>query len=156
MYFLQHVALGDFDIRNVPKTQALLEQKSLTRGQVDALVENLAHDGQLPCGHHKYPDVAVTSGEKSNEGFWPWVRLQHRDLTTWTPSGILTVLRKDWGCERFMRNGVLGIKFPLINSNCGLPSIKSTARRNGVPSPPHGFPKWDRPATESTEFHFER
>jgi hypothetical protein len=114
MYFLQHMDVGDFNIRNVPKTAALLEQKSLTRGGVDALVESLAQDGQLPHCHIKYPNVAVTSGEKSNEGFWSWVRLNHKDLAAWNAAGISNILRNDWGCERFMRNGRLGIKFPLL------------------------------------------
>jgi hypothetical protein len=131
MYFLQHMDLGDFNIRNVPKTAALLEQKSLARGGVDALIEGLAQDGQLPCCHNKYPNVAITTGEKSNEGFWAWVRLNHRDLAAWHSAGLLTVLRKDWGCERFMRNGLLGIKFPLLTE------LRATFDKK------HGPQEWD-------------
>jgi hypothetical protein len=114
LHFLQNLDLTGFNIRNVPKTDALAEQKSLARSGVDALVEGLAQDGQLPCHHDRDPDVAVTSGDKSNEGFWAWVRQNHPDLRYSTPQSISGILQRDWGCKKFQSNGTIGLRFPAL------------------------------------------
>ena len=51
--------LSKVNIREVPQTEALAEQKAWSRRGPDALVEWVAHEGVLPCarlrpqrGHH--------------------------------------------------------------------------------------------------------
>jgi hypothetical protein len=112
LWFLQNYDLSTFNVRNVPKTAALDEQKSMTRSGIDAVVEQLAMDGQLPCMHHKRPDVACTSGERNNEGFWPWVRANYRGLTIPSIQSMSGVLRREWGCKPFQAGGVNGVQFP--------------------------------------------
>jgi hypothetical protein len=114
MHFLMNYDLTGFNIRNVPKTDALLEQKSMTRAGIDALIENLAMSGQLPNGHGRYPDVAITTGDRNGKGFWNWVRENHGDLKFQQPAAMVTSLKKDWGCKHYQANSQVGIRFPAL------------------------------------------
>jgi Primase C terminal 2 (PriCT-2)/Family of unknown function (DUF5906)/RepB DNA-primase from phage plasmid len=69
--------LTNFNVREVPLTEALAEQKAYSRRGVDRLIEVIAHDGCLPAQHIVYLDVAVTSGEEKGEGFYPAALRSH-------------------------------------------------------------------------------
>lgn len=112
LHYLATYDLKDFDIRKVPQTDALDEQKAFTREGIDALVEQIAHDGVLPCMHHLYNDVAMTDGEKRGEGFWGWAKDQVRDLTFMHPKSMAMLLERNWGVKRFKSHGSVGLKFP--------------------------------------------
>ena len=60
--------LSTFNVRDVPQTEALADQKAHSRRGVDRLVEMVAHSGILPAAHSKHPNVAVTSGEGTANG----------------------------------------------------------------------------------------
>lgn len=112
MAFLMARDISAFQIRNVPKTAALMEQKSMTRAGIDALIENLATSGQLPCSRLRHPDVTITTGDRNGKGFWNWVRDNHGDLRYQQPAAMLASLRHDWGCGHYKSNGEVGIRFP--------------------------------------------
>ena len=57
-------------------------------------------------------DVAVTTGERNNEGFWPWVRANYRELTIPTIQSMVGILKREWGCKNWRSNGANGIEFP--------------------------------------------
>ena len=114
LWFLLNYDLTGFNIRNVPKTAALEEQKSMTRSGIDAMIEHFAHEGQLPCTHHRRPNIVITTGERVNEGFWPWVRSNYRDLAGPTMQSMTGILKREWGCKNYRANGDNGLEFPLL------------------------------------------
>jgi hypothetical protein len=114
LYFLQNINLSDFNIRNVPKTAALEEQKSMTRSGIDAMIEHFAQEGQLPWAHSRRPNIVVTTGERNDEGFWPWVRSNYRELTTPTMQSMTGILKREWGCKNWRANGDNGLEFPSL------------------------------------------
>src|SRR5262245_6309673 len=61
LYMLLERDLSDFDVRKVPQTVALAEQKAFSRRGLDLLVETLARDGVLPSAHLTRPNIAITS-----------------------------------------------------------------------------------------------
>ena len=67
--YLRRFDLSHFNLRLVPQTEALAEQKQHSRRSIDRLVETLAYDGLLPCSTPSHPNVAVTSGEEKGGGF---------------------------------------------------------------------------------------
>ena len=76
LHFLLNRDLSDFNIRAVPVTEALQDQRARSRRGVDLLVEMLAAEGRLPSVHSSaHPNVAITSGEDKGEGFWPKARV---------------------------------------------------------------------------------
>src|SRR5262245_15866195 len=70
LYMLLERDLSDFDVRKVPQTVALAEQKAFSRRGLDLLVETLARDGVLPSAHLTRPNIAITSGEAGGRGFY--------------------------------------------------------------------------------------
>jgi hypothetical protein len=72
--------LSSFNIRDVPQTDALADQKAHSRRGVDRVVEAIAHSGILPAAHTAHPNVAVTSGEENGEGFHAKARTLAPDL----------------------------------------------------------------------------
>lgn len=115
LQFLMAIDLSNFDVRKVPQTAALDEQKRLTRRGIDALVETVAHDGLLPFAHHNTPDVAITSGCEKGRGFWAWARETFPDLRFWKPESMAAELKSNWGCRRWRGHGVRGIRFPPLD-----------------------------------------
>jgi hypothetical protein len=112
---LEHLLKRDlsrFDVRNVPQTDALADQKAHSRRGVDRVVELLAHSGILPAAHPQHPNVAVTSGEENGNGFYPKVRSLAPDLKYDSSIVIGAALKKDWECEPWKSGYERGIKFP--------------------------------------------
>jgi hypothetical protein len=69
LFDLLHRDLSHFNVRIVPQTGALAEQKAYSRRGIDRLIEHIAHAGSLPSAHCCHVDVAVTSGEERGQGF---------------------------------------------------------------------------------------
>jgi hypothetical protein len=67
--FLRNRDLSSFEIRKVPQTAALADQKARSRRGVDLLVEMLAKEGALPEVYGLlHPNVTITSAEEDNKG----------------------------------------------------------------------------------------
>ena len=110
-YFLSR-DLARFNVRLVPHTQALAEQKAHSRRGVDRLVETIAHDGTLPSAHLDYPDVAITSGEEKGEGFYCAARSLVPDLKRDSSIVVGNALKNGWECVSWKDRYRRGILFP--------------------------------------------
>jgi hypothetical protein len=133
LHFLQNRDLSGFDIRAVPMTEALAEQKAYSRRGLDALVELLAAEGDALVPHATRPNVAITSGEKNGEGFWPKAyklvpSLKHQQSRT-----LARQLKKSWGCKTIETNGVCGLEFPPLDELRAMFDAK------------HGKQEWEGP-----------
>jgi len=132
LHFLLNRDLTDFSIRNVPKTQALADQKARSRRGVDQLVELLCEEGRLPSAHGTQFSVAITSGEARGEGFWPAVRKWVPSLKHENSRVIGNTLKQTWGCKPYEANGQSGLRFP------ALPELRKAFDKR------HGKQEWDR------------
>ena len=103
--------LSDFNVRDVPQTEALADQKAHSRRGIDRLVEILAHEGVLPAVHPVLLDVAVTTGEAKGEGFYAQAKALVPDLK-FPSSVVINAALKNWGCKPWRAHGVRGIQFP--------------------------------------------
>jgi hypothetical protein len=99
---------------NVPQTSGLRQQQAHSRKGVDALIEAVAHDGQLPCAKMTMPDVAITNGEAEREGFWHYAKTTVPDLRHRTSRSLMPELR-EWGCEPYKSGSVRGVRFPALD-----------------------------------------
>lgn len=105
--------LSGFNIRKVPQTDALAEQKQQSRKGVDQLVEGLAHHGVLPgSAASAYSNVAITTGEDRGEGFYAAARKLVPDLRFLSSVRIFNKLRDDWGCQPWKSGYQRGLLFP--------------------------------------------
>jgi hypothetical protein len=104
--------LCEFDVRKVPQTAALLDQKARSRRDIDLLIEIIAHDGVVPAGHRTLAKVAITSGEAEAKGFHAEARIHVPSLKHMSPPVIVKQLKTDWGCKIWESNGRCGIEFP--------------------------------------------
>lgn len=116
---------------NVPQTSGLRRQQAHSRKGVDALIEAVAHDGQLPCAKMAMPNVAVTDGEANREGFWHYAKTTVPDLRHRTSHSLMPTLRDEWGCERYKSGNVHGVRFPALHELRSLFDCK------------HGKQEWD-------------
>jgi Family of unknown function (DUF5906) len=114
LFVLQERDLSDFNVRQVPQTDALAEQKAHSRRGVDLLVEILANDGTLPSSHMAYPNIAITSGEADGKGFHVAARNLAADLKHSASTVIVAALKKNWGCKSWESHGKCGIEFPKL------------------------------------------
>jgi hypothetical protein len=106
--------LSDFNIRGVPQTEALAEQKQHSRRGIDRLIENIAHGGVLPSAHSIQHNIAITTGEERGEGFYPAARAIAPDLKHVAFQVIADTLSKQWGCKRWHSGSTRGIQFPSL------------------------------------------
>jgi uncharacterized protein DUF5906 len=106
--------LSKFNIRSVPLTLALANQKAYSRRGIDRLIEILAHDGILPCADASDASITITTGEEKGEGFYPAARKLAPDLKHVSSQIIAVSLQKDWGCSRWKSGYQRGIKFPTL------------------------------------------
>jgi Bifunctional DNA primase/polymerase, N-terminal/Family of unknown function (DUF5906)/Primase C terminal 2 (PriCT-2) len=106
--------LTGVEVRSVPETGALAEQKALTRRGVDALVEWICDQGFLPCTRKDRHDVAITSDSDPNckETFYTVAKKQISSLQYLTPTTITRTLKDEWGCTSWCVHGRRGIVFP--------------------------------------------
>jgi Mesyanzhinovviridae DNA primase len=111
LYLLQHRNLSGFDVRAIPQTQALADQKAHSRRGVDRLIEIIAHDGILPSPHRLYSDVTLTTGGENGDGFYNAARSLVPDLKYDSPIIIHSKLKEDWGCAAWKSGYQRGLKF---------------------------------------------
>jgi Family of unknown function (DUF5906) len=104
--------LSDFDVRKVPQTEALADQKAYSRRGIDRLIEHVAHEGLLPAAHLTYPNVAITSGEAEGNGFYPGARSLVPDLKHTNSIIISRELQEKWGCASWKGSHQRGLTFP--------------------------------------------
>jgi Family of unknown function (DUF5906) len=114
LYHLLSRDLSRFDVRLVPHTQALAEQKAHSRRGVDRLVEIICHNGMLPSVHIDYPDVAITSGEEKGEGLYCAARTLVADLKHISSIVVGNALKSDWECVPWKDRYRRGIRFPSL------------------------------------------
>ncbi len=106
--------LGGWHPRDsIPQTRGLRRQQAHSRRGIDALIEAVAHEGQLPCAKMTMPDVAVTDGEANREGFWHYAKTTVPDLRHRTSRSLMPELR-EWGCEPYKSGNVRGVRFPTL------------------------------------------
>ena len=85
LHYLLGLDLSGFDVRAVPQTAALADQKTRSRRGVDRLVEMIAYSGTVPAADITHPNVAVTTGEDKGEGFYCGARHWCRSCGTTPP-----------------------------------------------------------------------
>jgi hypothetical protein len=112
MHMLQHRNLDNFNVRAIPQTDALAEQKALTRRGIDLVIEHYAHEGVLPCTDTSDPAVTITTGEDQGEGFYVAARKIAPDLKHRSSQRIVMALCREWGCGRWRESYRRGIQFP--------------------------------------------
>jgi hypothetical protein len=118
LHYLQNMDLGNFQIRKVPETDALKQQKALSRRGVEALVGEWCHDGVLPSSvSGDKPNVIITSGKQHGWGFDNWIETK-APMGLRAPGHIKNALKEKWGTKHFHSriNGtsVAGIEFPSL------------------------------------------
>ena len=62
LHYLLPLDLSGFEFRDVPETEALLEQKERTRSGIELLIEEWCRGGHCPYSRSDKPHVIVTSG----------------------------------------------------------------------------------------------
>jgi hypothetical protein len=140
LYELLNRDLSHFNIRTVPQTDALAEQKQHSRRGIDRLVETIAHDGALPAAHLTQRDVAITTGEDKGDGFYCAVRVLVPDLKHYSSTVISNKLKEEWGCESWKSGDRRGIRFP------PLPELR------GKFDSRHGKQRWPEDDCDDTQW----
>ena len=115
LHHLRNRDLSGFNVRTVPQTDALADQKAHSRRGIDRLVEILAQEGALPAANAVLLDVAVTTGEAKGEGFYAQAKALVPDLK-YSSSVVINAALKNWGCKSWRAHGVRGIQFPRSRS----------------------------------------
>jgi hypothetical protein len=114
LHYLLSRDLAGFNIRLVPQTKALAEQKTHSRRGVDRLIEVICHEGIIPFAHETYSDIAITSGEERGEGFYYGARSLVPDFKYVSSIVISQALKENWECVPWKAGNRRGIKFPLL------------------------------------------
>jgi hypothetical protein len=112
LHMLLNRDLSDFEVRRVPQTTALADQKQYSRRGIDALIEHVCSEGELFEGHGIYPNIAITSERDDHKGFFREAQSRFPDLkhTTWIV--VSRALKEEWGCTPWKTNHLRGIQFP--------------------------------------------
>jgi hypothetical protein len=112
LWLLLNRDISTFEVRSVPHTAALAQQKQFSRRGVDQLIEILAHEGELSNAHEKNPRIAVTTGEDRGQGFWASARKLVPELKYRSTPVIASELKENWGCRPWKSHGRRGVEFP--------------------------------------------
>ena len=139
LHHLQHLELHDFNLRKIPNTPALADQKMRSRQGVDGLVERLAEDGVLPASEIAHSNVAITTGEEKREGFYYQVRRIVPDFKFISSIVIKKTLKSEWGCQEWKSGYRRGIKFP------PLAELRAKFDRKHGPQDWSNVSDWERP-----------
>ena len=115
LHHLLHRDLSDFNVRDVPQTDALADQKAYSRRGLDRVIESMAHDGILLAAHMTLPHVAVTSGEEDGSGFYAAAKKLVPDLKHVSSIVIKRLLKDAWGCKDWHVGNQRGLTFPLLS-----------------------------------------
>ena len=130
LHFLLNRDLSTFNIRNVPQTSGLADQKAHSRRGVDRLIEHLAHDGVLISADATHPNVAITSGEERGDGFYARARSLVPDLKHQSSIIMRGTLKDEWECKPWKSSTLRGITFPPLSA-CASSLTGSTGRKRG-------------------------
>jgi Mesyanzhinovviridae DNA primase len=104
--------LSQFNVRTIPQTPALAEQKRHSRRGIDQLIEIIAQRSCLPDAHPTYPNIAITSQEEKGRGFYVSAKRLASDLKYKGSQVIAHELTKHWRCESWKNAKQRGLKFP--------------------------------------------
>jgi hypothetical protein len=104
--------LSAFNVQKMPQTDALADQKAFSRRGVDREIEKIAHEGILPVAHALYPNIVITSGEATGDGFYPKARAYAPDLKHVHSSVIAKKLTDEWKCSNWHSGNDRGMRFP--------------------------------------------
>jgi hypothetical protein len=115
LHYLLNLDIADFDVRAVPQTDALADQKTRSRRGVDHLVEIVAHSGVLPAADTIHANVAITTGEDKGEGFYCGARSMVPELRHDSSIVVAKSLKDDWGCKTWKSGYRRGIEFPPLS-----------------------------------------
>ena len=110
---LLKVDLTGFHTENFPRTAEHDRQRARTRHGIDAFIEEICHDGRLPCADGTYADIAITSGKENGQGFDHYIRTR-TELRNLTPIQVKNELKR-WGCTPFRESSGArrtGVRFP--------------------------------------------
>jgi hypothetical protein len=110
--FLLKRDLKGRDIRKVPQTAMLAEQKALSRRGMDALVEWILNEGSIPCADSQDPSIGITTDPAANETLFDWARRSIPDLKHKSPTAMTRTLKQEWGCESWHSGNRRGVRFP--------------------------------------------
>ena len=88
----------DFDVRQCPKTDALENQKRLSRKGVDALVESACNDARVPCEIDGAQGCS-RSGDASELGTLDHFLATSKDRDLQKPLTVKRRLCSEWGCK---------------------------------------------------------
>jgi hypothetical protein len=110
LHCLLTLDIGDFNVRAVPQTAALADQKTRSRRGIDRLIEIIAHDGVLPAVG-PYPNVTITTGEAKGTGFYVRAKSMVPELRHESSIVVVESLQREWGCERWKSGNRNGLKF---------------------------------------------
>jgi hypothetical protein len=112
LHYLLSRDLKGFNVRLVPQTKALAEQKTHSRRGIDRLIEIICHEGVVSSAHETYSDIAITTGEEKGEGFYYAARTLVPDLKHVSSIIISQDLKQKWECTPWKAGNRRGIKFP--------------------------------------------
>lgn len=115
MYVLVNRDLCNFEIRNVPNTQALAKQKAHSRSGIDKLVETLCHEGVLPYARISEPDIVLTGGEGEGKGFYAAVIRMVPSLKAMGGIRVASLLKENWGVTNWRNSQERGLRFPPLS-----------------------------------------
>ena len=103
-HLLFEVQLRDFDVRQVPRTAALVEQAAYSRRGIDGLVEIVCNEGRVPCEHPKWLGFTITSGQADDKDFYRFIAMQKdQELSRLGGLAVIRRLEKEWGCHAGQR-----------------------------------------------------
>jgi Mesyanzhinovviridae DNA primase len=140
LHRLLNMDIATFDIRAVPHTAALADQKTRSRRGVDRLVEMIAHNGVLPAADATHANVAITTGEDEGAGFYAGARAMVPELKYESSIVMARTLKNDWGCKTWKSNSRRGIAFPTLSQ------LRARFdRKHGVQDWPADIDHWELP-----------
>jgi hypothetical protein len=98
-HLLHEVDIRDFNVRAVPKTAALEEQKAYSRKGVDLLVEKVCNEARVPCQYYSdYPEFS-RGNDYWDHGFDAYIsRNADRELSRMGALAVKRKLRDEWEC----------------------------------------------------------
>jgi hypothetical protein len=138
LHYLLNLDISRFDVRAVPQTAALADQKTRSRRGVDRLVEMVAHGGTLPSADQIYANVAITTGEDEGKGFYCGARSMVPELRHDSSIVVAKALKDDWACKTWKSGYRRGIEFPPLMELRAL-----FDRKHGPQDWPAGVSDWE-------------
>jgi hypothetical protein len=104
LHYLLNLDISQFEFRNLPETDAMLEQQERTRNGIELLVEGWCREGTAPFTSKVKPHLIVTSGsdDRFPSGFDNFIYTKAPDdLRRLGPTRIKRALKQDWKTLHF-------------------------------------------------------